>query len=1294
MDIEQLAGTRLGNYQIESLLGQGGMGVVYKARQISLSRPVALKILPPHLSSDASFVKRFKREAQAVAQLDHPNLVQIFDIVRARGLHFFSMQYVEGKTLDEVLKQRGRLNADEAINIVLQAAQGIEHAHKNGIIHRDIKPSNIIIDESGNAKVMDFGLARTAEERSRLTRSGTLIGTLDYMSPEQCRGDEVDGRTDIYSLGVVLYEALTGRMPFEAPNEAALIHKIINEDPPDIQALNPNVPISLSKVIFKAMAKDKEDRYGEIGELIEDLRSCAAAVEPVKKTTPIATDMPPASVRRPYVSFAAIAAILVCLSMVGIIFLRRPKSEGPIRPETIAAPAEEKTYSSIAVLPFVNMSADPEQEYFCDGIAEELINALAQLEDLRVIARTSAFSFKGKSIDIREIGRKLDVETILEGSVRKSGNKLRITAQLVDVQSNDHLWSERYDKEMEDILAIQDEITLAIVDRLKPKLLPAEKTKLAASQTVDAEVYDLYLRGWHFYNKTTPQDLEKACRYFTQVIEKDPEYAPAYAGLATCERSRPFLTPARFKDARKKVKELAQKALELDENCDDAHRLMAWARIFFDWDWQEAENEFKRAIALNPGNLRNYADYEGILNFMGRPGESLEMAKRALGLDPLSPFTNHSMINALMENGHYMEAMKHLQRAIELFPDYPWFHTYLGGMYLVQLKFKEALDAFQKGKAAQGWIIQLEAEHWIGITYALMGKKEEAQRVLDNLVNMSEEKYVPPYFIWRLYMCLGDADKAYEWLDKAYAEQDYFILYLKIDPGLEMFNLRSDPRYLAMLKKMNLEPLTDEEMKLKFREAPVFSSSPVAEEETYSSIAVLPFVDMSPDKDQEYFCDGMAETLINGLTQIEDLRVIARTSAFSFKGQNIDVREIGKKLGVDAILEGSIQRAGNKLRITAQLVDTKAGHHLWSQKYDRELKDIFDIQDDITKMIVENLKPKLFGEEKGILPKSRPEDIEAHDLYLKGLFFYRTGWASAEGMKKALDYFEKAIEKSPDYAPPYTGKAFVYIDLGFHGPLRPREVFPKAREAALKALELDDTLAQAHTALGAVKQWYEWDWNSAEREYRRAIELNPSYEAPHAWLATSLTHTCRFDEAFKEVEIARQMDPLAIAPNHTVGWVYFRAGRDDLAIDALNRLLEMEPNLPQARLTLAGAYWRKGLPDKAMKELEQANVLAKDWNTEIRAYIGGAYALMGKKEKVRTILNELLERANREYVSPTFIAGIYFTLGENDKGFAWLDNAYEERDPFLANLKVGMEYDTIRLDPRYHALLKKVGLDT
>jgi serine/threonine-protein kinase len=749
MDIERLAGTKLGNYEIESLLGRGGMGVVYKARQISLNRPIALKILPPTLSSDSSFVKRFHREAQAVAQLHHPNIVQVHDIAEEKGLHFFSMEYIEGRTLDKLLEEKGRLEVDEAIRIISQAALALEHAHTNGIIHRDIKPSNIILDKPGSVKVMDFGLARMTDDRSKLTQSGTLMGTLDYMSPEQCRGEELDERTDIYSLGVVLYETLTGKTPFDASNEAALIYKIINEEAPGVESLSPDLPRHASVVAHRATAKNKEDRYGGISEFLEDLRALRSTVS---------------------------------IKMV----------------------PEEDPSPSIAVLPFVNMSADPEQEYFCDGLAEELINALTQLEGLHVVARTSAFFFKGKDVKIRDVGRELNVETVLEGSVRKAGNRVRITAQLVKVDDGYHLWSEKYDRHMEDIFAIQDEISETILDRLKPKLLEKAKPELRKRQTVDLKAYNLYLKGRWFFNKQTGQGLKTAIECFEEAIEKAPDFALAYSGLADSYLMLPYYELVAPNEIYPKAREAALKALEIDDTVAEAHTSLAGIKGIYDWDWESAEKSFGTALELNPGYTTAHQWHAMQLTFRGRFDEAIAEMNQALELDPLSLYVNRDA-GVMFFFAHKLDrAIEVLRRTLELDPNYGGAHFFLGLAYWLNSMHEEAIAEFEEERKVAGRL-DLVLETWLGNIDALMGRTEEARQVLKKMMQRSRTDYVPSGFIAVLSFSLGEIDQGFEWLERAYKERDSFLCFLKVDPYYELFNLHSDSRYQEMLKKVGLD---------------------------------------------------------------------------------------------------------------------------------------------------------------------------------------------------------------------------------------------------------------------------------------------------------------------------------------------------------------------------------------------------------------------------------------------------------------------------------------------------------
>jgi serine/threonine protein kinase len=575
-----MIGETISHYKITEKLGEGGMGVVYKAEDTRLKRSVALKFLSPELMGSEEWKHRFIREAQAASALDHPSICTTYEIDEIDDQTFIAMSYIEGRSLAERIES-GPLEAAEAVRIAIQVAEGLQRAHRKGIVHRDIKPANIMLTDDGHAKILDFGLAKLAD-RTRLTKTATVMGTVSYMSPEQARGEAVNYGADIWSLGVVIYEMLTGEVPFDGANDQAVIYSILNKEPEPISSIREDMPHALDEAVRKMLRKESEERYEDMDSLIGDLKRAQSGLA--------ASPMP-----------------------------------------------EEESSPSIAVLPFTNMSADPDQEYFCDGLAEELINALTQIEDLHVVARTSAFSFKGQQLDVREIGRKLNVATVLEGSVRKAGNRLRITGQLVKVADGYHLWSERYDREMDDVFAIQDEITLAIVDKLKPRLLGEEKAKLAKSRAVDLEAYNLYLRGRWFAGQLAQEAFEKAIECYNQAIKKEPDYAPAYAGLADCHTWLPFVGPFESKKIMPKARKAALKALQLDDNLAEAHSSMALIKSLYDWDWESGEREYKRAIELNPGVAFIHQRYAMFLMYMGRHDEAINEAERALELDPLSP---------------------------------------------------------------------------------------------------------------------------------------------------------------------------------------------------------------------------------------------------------------------------------------------------------------------------------------------------------------------------------------------------------------------------------------------------------------------------------------------------------------------------------------------------------------------------------------------------------------------------------------------------------------------------------
>jgi eukaryotic-like serine/threonine-protein kinase len=739
-------GTLFANkYKIGDEIGRGGMGVVFRAEDTKLKRPVALKLLPFEHSQSDEARERFVREAQAAAALDHPNICPVYEVEEEAGLMYIAMAYVDGMSLKARIA-REPLEVAEALEVALQVAEGLGEAHRQGVIHRDIKPANILLAASGPVRITDFGVAQM-EGASELTRPGVIMGTAAYMSPEQALGEKVDHRTDIWSFGCLLYEMLTGRCPFRRDHERAVLLAVVHAEPEPLSASRPDVPLDVESILERCLNKNPLSRYLDVQALINDLK----AVD------------------------------------------RRDVA-------TTSGRSRRKPSPSIAVRPFANMSADPEQDYFAEGMAEELINALAHIQDLRVVARTSAFALKGMNLDIREIGRRLDVKAVLEGSVRKAGNRLRVTAQLINVEDGFHLWSERYDRDMADIFAIQDEITAAIVDSLKVALKLGERAALRKRSTDDLEAYNLYLQGVHFWNKRTPEGVEKGMKCFREAIELDPGFALAYAGLANSYNIIGFLGPLSPKEAFPQARDLALKALELDEDLAEAHTALGTALGSHYWDWAGAERAFKRAMELNPGYPTARHFFGIFLIFVGRFDEAIQELRKAQELDPVSAPITWVLGEAFAYARQYDRAIQEHKRAMELDPAayQPYLHVALP--YSMKGMHEEAIAAAEK-------ILELlgeESSPWkavLALAHAEAGNQDEARRILDEVIALSERRHVSPAFVAGVYAELDERERAFGWLQRAYEEHDPWLFSMIVfRPSLDSF--REDPRVRALLASL------------------------------------------------------------------------------------------------------------------------------------------------------------------------------------------------------------------------------------------------------------------------------------------------------------------------------------------------------------------------------------------------------------------------------------------------------------------------------------------------------------
>jgi len=728
-------------YEIIEELGMGGMGQVYRVDDTKVKEEVALKLIKPEVSSDKKSIARFRNELKLARKIRHKNVCQMFDLGEFEGIHFITMEYVTGEDLRSLIQRMKTIPSETAISISKQICEGLIDAHRIGIIHRDLKPDNIMIDKAGNARIMDFGIARSAMSDA-ITGADTIIGTPEYMSPEQVEGKEVDPRSDIYSLGVVIFEMLTGERPFKGDTSLSIAMKHKSEAPPNPKWLNDQISNRLSRLVLMCLEKDKELRYRSADELLSALRTIDDKKIP------------------------------------------------------LAIKGEKK--KSIAVLPFSNMSADPEQEYFCDGMAEEIINSLTHIKDLRVIARTSAFAFKGKHEDIREIGRKIDVDTILEGSVRKSGKHIRITAQLVNTTDGSHLWSEKYDRELDDVFAIQDEISLAIVDNLKVKLLQKEKNKLVKRHTEDLEAYQLYLKGNYFINKYAADEVQRGLEYFHEAIAKDPKFALALCGIGTAYVSFGTLSLLPADEAFSKAKDYLTKALAIDNTIAEIHVALGRIALFYEWDWEEVEERQERALALNPGSGEVHAWYSWYLVIAGRYAEAIEEVIKAQELDPLLPLNYAFGIAIHGYQGKFDESEEQFQKAIELDSNLGIAYFHMGTSYTFQNKYEEAISAFQKAielTTGLGW-----AECILGGLYYLKGETEKADQILNQMLAQKNEQYISSFCIAFLYYYKDEKDNAFEWLDIAYKERDILLPLLNVPKYFP--DIRDDPRFEAILKRL------------------------------------------------------------------------------------------------------------------------------------------------------------------------------------------------------------------------------------------------------------------------------------------------------------------------------------------------------------------------------------------------------------------------------------------------------------------------------------------------------------
>jgi len=1185
--------SRVSHYRIISKLGAGGMGEVWLAEDTRLDRKVALKLLPAEFTQDSERVRRFTQEAKAASALNHPNIISVYDIGECETGRFIVMELVSGKTMRSVIASDNSLDTFFALGG--QMARGLAAAHNAGITHRDVKPDNIMIREDGYVKMLDFGLARLLPNSSsdpeamtlaQQTTPGTVMGTLAYMSPEQASGQTASSPSDIFALGIVLYELATGHHPFKSQSMIGYLHAITNQSPLSLTSYKSELPIALDDLILRMLDKDPSGRptATEVAQALLEIEKFGSS-----KTLPIR------------------------------VLTSKPKV------------VREDEGFWIAALPFKYRGSDSDLEALAEGLSEDIVTGLARFSYLKVIARSSTLRYTAESNDARTIGQQLGARYLLEGSLRQAASMLRLSVQLIDSATGAHLWAETYDRQYkpEDIFQLQDDLVSRIVSTVADQhgvLVHSMADHLRHKPKDQLSPYEAVISVFGFHERVTPEEHAELRDTVERVVREFPDDGNCWAMLETLYADEYMFGFNLLPDPLGRALAAAQRAFELASSSNLASQALAQA-YFFRRDLISFRAAAERTIALNPKDAAT-------MNFMGL---------------------------LIACSGDWDKGCAVADAAMQLNPNFPGWYRFASIFNDYRKKnYQAVLEGAQK--------VNIPGYYWTLVmsvaAHGQLGNREAAESALVELLALRPD--------------FGEAasDDLAKWFHPSLVEHLLEGLWkggLR-DQGGETSTGRVDSSTIA---DAPARPITGSQ-----------SLSP-SQSSLIKSIAVLPFHNLSGDAEQEFFADGITEEILNALAQIEGLRVAGRSSAFSFKGRNEDLRSVGAKLNVGTILEGTLRRSGDRLRITAQLIDASNGYQLWSERYDRVIDDIFNVQDEIASTIAGRLQLS-FSEEPG--GEQRPtHNIEAYELYLKGrALLYQRGLS----IIKAIDCFNQAVALDPDYAHAWAGLADGYTTSGYSGLKRPNEVMPLALKAAKRAIELDPNLAESHNALACATLLGERNYDLAEKEFQTALKLNPHYPQAIAWYGLFyLQWVCgRDNEALEEMIRLLKVDSLSAYGHVIFCFSAISSGRMHEAVEHGARGVELDPTSYLALWCSAVALEYDGKYEEAAAAAERALAISGR-HTWALMTLASNYALWGKLDEAKGVFQELEARRTREYIQPAMLVAAAAATGDLDRALEFAQQAVEIGDPMFVMLaRSWPDYRALRNDSRFLEIMGQLNL--